>query len=117
MNLEADVPQQQKITPGARRPHQLKLQFAQAQIRQQKIGKPFLVCVSVYSGNDLCPLISLKHHLNTTAYLSVVAYLVHLSMTIVQSSSDSRKTHRVTKVKSSQTGFFTMTVSHQISIQ
>ncbi len=74
-------------------------------------------------------IVPIEYNLNTTAYLSVVADHVHPFMTTVHPSSDatsSRIMHRVTKLKSSQTGFWNMTMSslysnglhsHQISVQ
>ncbi len=61
----------------------------------------------------LAHLIPIEHHLNATAYLSIVADHVHPFMTTVYPSSDatsSRITHHVTKLKSSQTGFLNMTM-------
>ncbi len=83
----------------------------------------------IFSWHTLGPLVPIKHHLNTTAYQSIVAEHVHPFMTTVYPSSDatsSRIMHHVTKLRSSQTGFLNMTMSslysnglhsHQISIQ
>ncbi len=83
----------------------------------------------IFSWHTLSPLVPIEHRLNTTAYLNIVADHVHPFMTTVYTSSDatsSRIMHHVTKLKSSQTGFLTMTMSslysnglhsHQISIQ
>ncbi len=83
----------------------------------------------IFSLHTLGPLLPIEHHLNATAYLSIVADHVHPFMTTVCPSSDatsSRIMHHVTKIKSSQTGFLNMTMSslysndlhtHQISIQ
>ncbi len=83
----------------------------------------------IFSWHTLGPLVLIKHRLNATAYLSIVADHVHPFMTTVYPSSDatsSRIMHHVTKLKSSQTGFLNMTMislysnglhSHQISIQ
>ncbi len=83
----------------------------------------------IFSWHTLGPLVPIEHRLNATAYLSIVADHVHPFMTTVYPSSDatsSRIMHRVTKLKSSQTGFLNMTMSslysndlhsHQISIQ
>ncbi len=83
----------------------------------------------IFSCHTLGPLVPIEHHLNTTAYLSIVADHVHPFMTTVYQSSDatsSRIMHHVTKLKSSQTGFLHMKMSslysnrlhsHQISIQ
>ncbi len=79
----------------------------------------------IFSWHTLGPLVPIEHRLNATAYLSIVADHVHPFMTTVYPSS-SRIMHRVTKLKSSQTGFLNMTMSslysngvhsHQISIQ
>ncbi len=86
------------------------------------------VMVWGYFLGTLC-IVPIKHSLNVTAYLSIVADHVHHFMTTVYASSDatsSRIMHHVTKLKSSQTGFLNMTMSslysnglhsHQISIQ
>ncbi len=83
----------------------------------------------IFSWHTLGPLVPIEHRLNATAYLSIVADHVHPFMTTVHLSSDgyfSRIMHHVTKLKSSQTGFLSMTMSslysnglhsHQISIQ
>ncbi len=83
----------------------------------------------IFSWHSLGPLGPIKHRLNITAYLSIVADHVHPFMTTVYPSSDAtscRIVHLVTKLKSSQTGFLNMTRSslysnglhsHQISIQ
>ncbi len=83
----------------------------------------------IFSWHTLGRLVPTEHCLNLTAYLSIVADHVHPFMTTVYPSSDvtsSRIMHRVTKLKSSQTGFLNMTMcslysnglhSHQISIQ
>ncbi len=80
-------------------------------------------------GHTLGPLVPIEHNLNATAYLSIVADHVHPFMTTVYHllmATSSRIIHHVTKLKSSQTGFLTMTMSslysnglhsHQISIQ
>ncbi len=82
----------------------------------------------IFSWHTLGPLVPTEHCLNTTVYLSIVADHVHPFMTTVYPSSDvtsSRIMHRVTKLKSSQTGFLNMKMSslysnglhsHQISI-
>ncbi len=62
----------------------------------------------IYSWHTLDPLVPIEHHLNATAYLSIVSDHVHPFMTTVYPSSDatsSRIMHLVTKLKSSQTGF------------
>ncbi len=83
----------------------------------------------IFSWHTLGPLVPIEHHLNATAYRSIVADHVHPFMTTVYPSSDatsSRIMHHVTKLKSSQTGFLNMTMSSlysnglhslQISIQ
>ncbi len=83
----------------------------------------------IFSWLTLGPLVPIEHRLNATAYLIIDADHVHPFMTTVNPSSDatsSRIMHHVTKLKSSQTGFFNMTMSslysnglhsHQISIQ
>ncbi len=60
------------------------------------------------------PLVLIEHHLNTTAYLSIVADHVHPFITTVYLSSDGyfqQDTHSVTKLRSSQTGFLNITMS------
>ncbi len=42
----------------------------------------------IFSWHTLCPLVPIEHHLNTTAYLSIVADHVHPFMTTVYPSSD-----------------------------
>ncbi len=83
----------------------------------------------IFSWHTLGLLVSIEHHLNATASLSIVADHVHSFITTVYLSSDatsSRIMHHVTKIKSSQTGFLNMTMSslysnglhsHQISVQ
>ncbi len=81
----------------------------------------------IFSWHTLGPLVPIEHHLNATAYLSIVADHVHPFMTTVYPSSDVYfQQDNVTKLKSSQTGFLNMTMSslysnglhsHQISIQ
>ncbi len=84
----------------------------------------------IFSWHTLGPLVQIKHRLNATAYLSIVADHVHPFMTTVYShllmATSSRIMHNVTKLKSSQTGFLNMKMSslysnglhnHQISIQ
>ncbi len=61
----------------------------------------------IFSWHTLGPLVPIEHHLNATAYLSIVDH-VHPFMTSVYTSSDatsSRIMHHVTKLESSQTGF------------
>ncbi len=60
------------------------------------------------------PVVPIEHRLNATAYLSIVADHVHPFMTTVYHllmATSSRIMHHVTKLKSSQTGFLTMTMS------
>ncbi len=67
----------------------------------------------IISWHTLGPLVPIKHCLNATAYLSIVADHVHPFMATVYPSSDatsSRIMHHVTKLKSSQTGFLNMTI-------
>ncbi len=81
----------------------------------------------IFSWHTLGPLVPIEHHLNATAYLSIVADHVHPFMTTVYPSSDGYfQQDNVTKLKSSQTSFLNMTMSslysnglhsHQISIQ
>ncbi len=81
----------------------------------------------IFYWNTLGPLVPIEHHLNATAYLSIVADHVHPFMTTVYPSSDGYfQQDNVTKLKSSQTSFLNMTMSslysnglhsHQISIQ
>ncbi len=83
----------------------------------------------IFSWHTLGPLVPIEHCLNATAYLSIVTDHVHPFMTTVYHllmATSSRIMHRVTKLKSSQTGFLNMTMSslysnglhsHQISIQ
>ncbi len=92
-------------------------------------GGGSLMVWGIFSWHTLGPLVPIKHCLNTTVYLSIVADHVHPFMTTVYPSSDatsSRIMHHVTKLRSSQTGFLNMTMSslysnglhsHQISIQ
>ncbi len=59
----------------------------------------------IFSWHTLGPLVPIEHHLNATAYLSIVADHVHHFMTTVYPSSDatsSRIMHHA--LKSSQTG-------------
>ncbi len=42
----------------------------------------------IFSWNTLGPLVPIRHHLNATAYLSIVADHVHHFMTTVYPSSD-----------------------------
>ncbi len=96
---------------------------------QAAAGGGGLMVWGIFSWHTLGPLVPIEHHLNATAYLSIVADHVHPFMTTVCLSSDatsSRIMHHVTKLKSSQTGFLNMTMSslysnglhsHQISIQ
>ncbi len=42
----------------------------------------------IFSWHTLCPLVTIEHRLNATAYLSIVADHVHLFMTTVYPSSD-----------------------------
>ncbi len=80
----------------------------------------------IFSWQTLVPLVLIEHPLDTTAYLSIVADHVHLQCTHLLMATSSRIMHHVTKLKSSQTGFFNMIMSplylnglhsHQISIQ
>ncbi len=81
----------------------------------------------IFSWHSLGALVPIEHHLNGTAYLSIVADHDHPFMTTVYSSSDVYfQQDNVTKLKSSQTGFLNMRMSslysnglhsHQISIQ
>ncbi len=83
----------------------------------------------IFSWHTLGPLVPIEHRLNATAYLSIVADHVHPFMTTVYHllmTTSSKIMHHVTKLKSSQTGFWNMTMSslysnglhsHQISIQ
>ncbi len=81
----------------------------------------------IFSWHTLGPLVPIEHHLNATAYLSIVADHVHPFMTTMYPSSDDYfQQDNVTKLKSSRTGFLNMTMSslysngllsHQISIQ
>ncbi len=83
----------------------------------------------IFSWHTLGPLVPIEHCLNATAYLSIVADHViplWLQCTHLLMATSSRIMHRVTKLKSSQTGFLNMTMSslysnvlhsHQISIQ
>ncbi len=87
-----------------------------------------LIVWGIFSWRTLGPWVPIEHRWNTTAYLSIVTDHVHPFMTTVYPSSDatsSRIMHRVTKIKSSQTGFLNMTMSslysnglhsHEISI-
>ncbi len=85
-----------------------------------------MVC-GIFSWHTLGPLVPIKHRLNATVYLSIVADHVHPFMTTVYPSSDEYfQQDNVTKLKSSQTGFLNMSMSslysnglhsHQISIQ
>ncbi len=68
----------------------------------------------IFSWHTFGPLVPIEHHLNTTAYLSIVADHVHPFMTTVYHLlmiTSSRIMHHVTKLKSSQTGFLNMTMS------
>ncbi len=47
-----------------------------------------LMVWGIFSWHTLGPLVPIEHHLNATAYLSIVADLVHPFMTTVYSSSD-----------------------------
>ncbi len=81
----------------------------------------------IFSWHTLGPLVPIDHHLNATAYPSIVADHIHPFMTTVYPSSDGFfQQDNVTKLKSSQTGFLNMTMSshysnglhiHQISIE
>ncbi len=83
----------------------------------------------IFSWHTLGPLVPIKHCLNATAYLSIVADHVHPFMTTcthLLMNTSSRIMHHVTKLQSSQTGFLNMTMSslysnglhsHQILIQ
>ncbi len=67
----------------------------------------------IFSWHTLGPLVPIEHRLNATAYLSIVADHVHPFMTTVCPSSDatsSRIMHHVTKLKSSQTGMWDVTL-------
>ncbi len=69
----------------------------------------------IFSWHTLGPLVPIGHHLNATAYLSIVADHVHPFMTTVYPSSDvyfQQDNAHVTKLKSSQTGFLNMTWVH-----
>ncbi len=91
-------------------------------------GGGVMVC-GIFSWHTLGSLVLIEHHLNATAYPSIVADHVHPFITTVYPSSDatsSRIMHHATKLKSSQTGFLNMKISslysnglhsHQISIQ
>ncbi len=68
-----------------------------------------------FLGTLWAPLVPIEHRLNTTAYLSIVADHVHPFLTTVTHllmATSSRIMHRVTKLKSSQTGFLNMTRVH-----
>ncbi len=83
----------------------------------------------IFSWHTLGILVPIEHGLNAAVYLRFVADHVHPFMTTVTHllmATSSRIMHRVTKLKSSQTGFLNMTMSslysnglhsHQISIQ
>ncbi len=61
------------------------------------------------SWHTLGPLVPMKHRLNTTAYLNIVADHIHPFLTTVGTSSTI--TRHVTKLKSPQAGFLNMTMS------
>ncbi len=66
----------------------------------------------IFSWHTLGPLVPIKHCLNATACLRIVADHVHPFMTTVYPSSDGYfQQDNVTKLKSSQTGFLNMTMS------
>ncbi len=68
----------------------------------------------IFFWHTLGRLVPIEHHLNATAYLSIVTDHVHPFMTTVYPSSNansSRIMHHVTKLKSSQTGFLNMAMS------
>jgi len=83
----------------------------------------------IFSWHTLGPLVPIEHRLNATVYLSIDADHVHPFITTVYHllmATSSRIMHRVTNLKSSQTGFLNMTMSslysyglhsYQISIQ
>ncbi len=81
----------------------------------------------IFSWHTLGPLVPIEHHLNATAYPSIVADHIHPFMTTVYPSSDGFfQQDNVTKLKSSQMGFLNMTMSshysnglhiHQISVE
>ncbi len=80
----------------------------------QSAGGGGVMVWGIFSWHTLGPLVPIEHCLKATAYMSIVADCVHLSMTTVYPSSDatsSRIMHHVTKLKSSQTGFFNITMS------
>ncbi len=63
----------------------------------------------IFSWHTLGHLEQIEHHLNTTAYLSIVADHVHPFMTTVYPSSDGYfQQDNVTKHKSPQTDFLNM---------
>ena len=78
----------------------------------------------IFSWHTLGPLVPIGHHLNATAYLSIVADHVHPFMTTVSPSSDGSFQQDRQSSNHLTTGFFTMTMrslssnglhTHQIS--
>ncbi len=66
----------------------------------------------IFSWQTLGPVVPIEHHLNATAYLSIVADHVYPFLTTVYTSSDGYfQQDNVTKLKSFQTGFLNMTIS------
>ncbi len=66
----------------------------------------------IFSWHTLGPLVPIEHHLNATAYLNIVAdhaISLLLQCTHLLMATSSRIMHHVTKLKSSQTGFLSMT--------
>ncbi len=65
----------------------------------------------IFSWHTLSLLVPIEHRLNATVYLSIVADHVHPFTTTVFPSSDatSSRIMHITKLKSSQTGYFNMT--------
>ncbi len=94
-----------------------------------QVGGGGVMVWGIFFWHTLGPLVPIEHHLNTTAWLSIVVDHVHPFMTTVYHllmTTSSRIMHNVTKLKSSQTGFLNMEMSslysngfhsHQISIQ
>ena len=65
----------------------------------------------IFSWHTWVLLVPIEHSLNATAYLSIVADYVQPFLTSVYPSSDGYFEHHVTKLKTSQAGFFKITIS------